>query len=59
MSSKTRSSNRFRKNTTTNDSDDDDKKNNERTTVKDGFGQDHRVKEHILIVIIDIAYRRR
>ena len=39
MSSKTRSSNRFRKNTTTNDSDDDDKKNNERTTVKDGFGQ--------------------
>jgi len=22
-------------------------------------GKDHRVKEHILIVIIDIAYRRR
>lgn len=39
MSSKTRSSNRFRKNNTTNDSDDDDKKNNERTTLKDGFGQ--------------------
>ena len=39
MSSKTRSSNRFRKNNTNNDSDDDDKKNNERTALKDGFGQ--------------------